>query len=100
MRRWAERRGGWPVHKTAETLETVKLERAELERAWLRGALHDLCQPLTALECRLYLGRMGVDGTPSEKIAELRVSMDEALRQCERMMTKVRAMQDHLNEQQ
>ena len=66
----------------------------------MRVALHDLCQPLTALECRLYLGTMGSGGTPSEEVEELKVSMDEALNQCERMMTKVRAMQIHLNEQQ
>ena len=29
---------------------------------WIREALHDLCQPLTALECRLYLGTMGEGG--------------------------------------
>lgn len=66
----------------------------------MRVALHDLSQPLTALECGLYLGSMGVDGTPNVDAAEMRTSIEEALRQCERMMTQVRAMQDHLNGQQ
>ena len=63
----------------------------------MRAALHELSQPLTALECRLYLGAMGTGGTPSDDAIEMRAAIDEALRQCERMMTKVRAMQEHLN---
>ena len=30
--------------------------------AWMDGALHDLCQPLTALQCRLFLATMAAGG--------------------------------------
>ena len=60
------------------------------EMEWVRGALHDLCQPLTALECRLFLGLL--DGSE----AELRVSVKEARVQCERLIAGVRGMQARL----
>ena len=85
------RRGGWLVHKTAESQGALLQEKA-----WMRGALHDLSQPLTALECRLYLGMMGTGDGPQADAAEMRTSVEESLQQCERIMVMVRAMQDHL----
>jgi ribosomal 50S subunit-associated protein YjgA (DUF615 family) len=35
---------------------SLKMSRTELEQR--HAELHDLCQPLTALQCRLELGRM------------------------------------------
>ena len=64
------------------------------DREWMRQALHDLSQPLTAMECRLYLGVMS--GEP--EAAELVETIRESLVECERLMARVRAMQDHLNE--
>ncbi len=57
---------------------------------WMRDALHDLCQPLTALECRLFLGLREQDET------EMRVAMKEAMVQCERLIDGVRGMQVRL----
>ena len=62
----------------------------EDEQEWMRIALHDLCQPLTALECRLYLGL----GEPNEPA--LRLAMQEAMMQCERLIDGVRGMQIRL----
>lgn len=61
---------------------------AELD--WLSAALHDLCQPLTALECRLFLG-LHEEGP--EAMLE---AMREAMVECERLMAGVRAMQSRL----
>lgn len=65
------------------------------DRKWMKDALHDLCQPLTALECRLYLGSIGYGG--GAEAEEMRTAMREGLLQCERMITQVRGMQDRLN---
>ena len=62
------------------------------EAVWMRTALHDLAQPLTALECVLFLGTLA----PTPSAATLREAIDEALVQCQRMTDGVRAMQEHL----
>lgn len=69
----------------------------EAGRKWMRVALHDLCQPLTALECCLYVGTMDIDGErPAED--DLHETIRAALVECQRMMSRVRAMQERLHE--
>ncbi len=63
---------------------------------WIREALHDLCQPLTALECRLYLGTMG-EGGGEATADDMRQTIVEGLAECERLMAQVRMMQDRLH---
>ena len=65
------------------------------EREWIRQALHDLSQPLTALECRLYLGSMPNE---SDREHDLRETIRDALTECHRLMDGVRSMQDRLHE--
>ena len=67
------------------------------EQAWMRVALHDLCQPLTALECRLHLGTMDHNGR-APTAEEMLDTIHESLAECERMMRRVRAMQEKLYE--
>ena len=72
-----------------------KRSEPQSEVSWMRRRLHDLCQPLTAMECRLVLGPMGERGaepTPED----MRQTIHEALIECERLMTQVRLMQDRL----
>jgi hypothetical protein len=66
------------------------------ETAWMRRALHDVCQPLTALECLLYVGTMSPDGVRSPTAEELLVTVLEALAQCERVTAGVRGIQERL----
>lgn len=54
----------------------------------IAASLHDLCQPLTALQCRLEMGQMF--GT-TEAYAE---AISEALRESERLMVAVSAMRE------
>ncbi len=56
----------------------------------LRLALHDLCQPLSALQCRLYLGTL--DDHP----ANMREAIVESVSECERMVEMVRALQNRI----
>jgi hypothetical protein len=56
----------------------------------LRVALHDLCQPLSALQCRLYLGTL--DDEPSN----MREAIMESVSECERMVEMVRALQNRI----
>lgn len=62
------------------------------ETAWLHKALHDLAQPVTAIECGLFLTTLEQDAN----VAELRNAIGEALGQCQRLMREVRAMQERL----
>jgi len=71
-------------------------DRVELQQ-WMREAMHDLCQPLTTLECCLYVGTMDDHGVPPTE-ADLRATIDAALVECRRMMSRVRAMQERLHE--
>lgn len=61
---------------------------------WFEKALHDLCQPLTALECGLYLSSLNLQKDPTLQVAELRETIRHALVQCDRMIKSVRVMQD------
>ena len=65
---------------------------------WMRKALHDLCQPLTALECGLFLGTMSPDGVRAPRAEELVETILQALEQCELLTGQVRAMQDRLQD--
>ncbi len=67
---------------------------------WVRRSLHDLCQPLTALQCRLSLGMMCVGEDDAAELAELRRMMHDSLTECERMMDLVRVMQLKLDEEE
>jgi hypothetical protein len=60
---------------------------------WMPAALHDLCQPLTALECGLFVGTMSPDGVRGPRAEELLATILEALAQCERLTLSIRAMQ-------
>ncbi len=68
---------------------------AELEtRGWLlhelERELHDMCQPLTTLQCRLELGR--VCGDP----AALLDAVDGGLIETERLFARIREMRELL----
>lgn len=65
-------------------------------RDWMRGALHDVAQPLTALECGLFLATMKREGAQAPDMEELRQTIVEALEQCARVRGQIRAMQDEL----
>ena len=75
------------MHKTINDTE-ISLDT---HISYMRKALHDLCQPLTALECRLYLSHAGDTAS-----SEMKQAIAEGLQQCERMMAQVRAMQERL----
>ena len=65
----------------------------------MENALHDLCQPLTALQCRLYLATMpsgSSTGTPDA--GELEQAVADALKQCDRAIGLVRVMQERMLE--
>lgn len=66
---------------------------AARQAVWMRTALHDIAQPLTALECVLFLGTL----EPNPSVATLRQAIDEALVQCQRMTDDVRTMQRYLH---
>lgn len=64
---------------------------------WIQDALHDLSQPLTALQGRLFLATLHPPGSEEER-AEMRRAVEDGLQQCERMMVSVRSMQRHMDE--
>ncbi len=64
---------------------------------WMQDALHDLSQPLTALQCRLYLAAQHTLGSDQERV-EMRRAVEDGLQQCERMIVRVRSMQQYLDE--
>lgn len=64
---------------------------------WIQDALHDLSQPLTALQGRLFLAMLHTPGGEQERV-ELRRAVEDGLQQCERMIVHVRSMQRHLDE--
>ena len=59
----------------------------------VRQALHDLAQPLTALQCRLFLADMAGDDT-----VELQRAVQDALVECERMMKRSRQLAERLEQ--
>lgn len=64
---------------------------------WIQNALHDLSQPLTALQGRLFLATLHPPGSEQEHV-EMRRAVEDGLQQCERMIANVRSMQRHLDE--
>jgi len=69
------------------------------ELDWMKKAIHDLSQPLTALECGLFLGTMSADGVGAPTAEEMMATILAALRQCERATAQVRAMQERMQEE-
>ena len=61
--------------------------------AWMRTALHDLCQPLTALECQLYIALLDMEAEGQRGAAQERATIEFGLHECNRMMTVIRAIQ-------
>ena len=74
---------------------TDRHERPVTDRQWMQQALHDLSQPLSAMECHLYLCMMS--STAEMKTAELADTIRESHVQCERLMAHVRSMQHRLS---
>jgi hypothetical protein len=68
--------GGMPRHTPKGSMEQVG------------GALHDLCQPLTTLQCRLELA--GLHGTPEA----YREAVDLGLVECARLTEAVGSMRN------
>jgi hypothetical protein len=66
------------------------------EQTWMLDALHDLCQPLTALECGLFLGTMSPDGVREPTAEELLATILEGLVQCERVSTQLRVVLERM----
>lgn len=64
--------------------------------SWLQTSLHDLCQPMTALECGLFLGTMSPDGVRTPTAEELAATIVAALEQCARVSAQLKAMQVRL----
>jgi len=54
----------------------------------IAASLHDLCQPLTALQCRLEIGQMF--GTPEA----YREAVTDGLRESERLLLAVTALRE------
>jgi hypothetical protein len=68
--------------------------------SWLGDALHDLCQPLTALECGLYLGTMSPERGRTPTADELMTTINHALTQCKRLTVGLRAIKDRMNREE
>ncbi len=66
---------------------------------WLPLALHNLAQPLTALEFGLFIGTMSPDGVRGPTAEELMATILDALGKCERVTMQVKAIQKRLNEE-
>lgn len=71
--------------------------RGEMQ-VWMQGALHDLCQPLTALQCRLALATLVQKNGREEEVQELRATVVESLVECERLIGHVRRMQTGMSD--
>ncbi len=65
------------------------------ESVWMEESLHDLCQPLTALQCRLFLATLA-QGT--ERAGEMEQAVADALKQCDRAIGLVREMQHRMHQ--
>lgn len=66
---------------------------------WLQKAMHDLCQPLTALECGLFLGTKSADGVRTPTAKESLATILAALEQCEKATQQVRVIQERMQEE-
>jgi len=80
------------------TTETGSSGLELVDGARMRGALHDLSQPLTTLECMLYLQRVTAkkmirDAKAAEEVYKM---MGDALQECGRMMAVMSTMRDCL----
>ena len=75
------------MHNTMDLEQRMNLEQ------WINEALHDLCQPVTALQCRLFLASLAA---PDASRASMDEALREALTQCERVMERVRQMQTRM----
>ena len=78
-----------------DTVTTLTIVKAN-QRDWLTRTLHDISQPLTALECGLFIGTMSPDGVRAPTAEELLATILEALQQCERVSKLLRAVQDRM----
>lgn len=78
--------------------ETGVSGRGSEMQVWMQVALHDLCQPLTALQCRLTLATMVTKNGREEEIQELRATVAESLAECDRLIGHVRRMQDGMGD--
>ena len=67
----------------------------QLRSAGMEDALHDLCQPLTAMQCRLFLATL-VKG--DERQEEMEKAVADGLRLCERAIGLVRGMQQRMED--
>ncbi len=74
------------MHKVSEVERCLLPEMALASR--IAVGLHDLCQPLTALQCRLEIGKMDATAEGME------TAIEDALTECTRLNGMVRAMQD------
>ena len=72
-----------PVRNAAEQVEPTLAMQMD-------DALHDLCQPLTVLQCRLAMGEL--IGTPDAK----REAISEALVECARVNLAIGLMREML----
>ncbi len=75
-------------------------EDATGHTSWMGDALHDLCQPLTALECGLALGTMSPDGVRAPTAEELMMTINEALVQCARLSMGLRGIQERMTREE
>ncbi len=66
--------------------------RSEIDLELSHGELHDLCQPLTALQCRLEMGKM------LGHTAALEEAIHEGLDETRRMFEVIAAMRQRLIE--
>lgn len=58
----------------------------------LAHSLHEICQPLTALQCRLEIEQMEREGTVPEGDDRTGRSLEECLRECGRLNDRVSLM--------
>lgn len=74
--------------------------KTHLDATWMRRALHDLSQPLCALECRLVIGTLeSQEAETPEAARALRAAVEDALIQCARMMAQIHALQTSLRQE-
>ena len=68
----------------------MNLHRSEIDLEQSHSELHDLCQPLTALQCCLEMSRMPGRDEPLE------MAIDESLRETQRIFAIVARMRQRL----
>lgn len=80
---------------SAELAPEESLALAGVSWNWMQRSIHDLCQPLTALQVLLYLGLadgMGDTGGAGKEAA-LRKTLEDAMVECGKLVLLVRSMQ-------